>query len=195
MTAVVGGLGAALRQPQELIAQIYEGRGLAPAAQLELEQAAVKGQRLLDVADLEGDMVETDGARFFWLRHGALPQSGQSSCGDMTGISQYGPPPCRCGPRGARSRETGLRANAASPPQERGRIICRHVPSVTSPPLRLVCFQPTPAHKAHPRPRYCASPAPPTTAAKARCAGRSSATTRRPGACASSSIRRARRRT
>src|SRR5262249_7334881 len=42
---------------------------------------AVKGQRLLDVADLEGDMVETNGARFFWLRHGALPQSGQSSCG------------------------------------------------------------------------------------------------------------------
>src|SRR5262245_65584791 len=35
----------------------------------------------------------------------------------MTGISQYGPPPCRCGPRGARSRETGLRANAASAPQ------------------------------------------------------------------------------
>src|SRR5262245_12405647 len=48
---------------------------------------------------------------------GALRQSGQSSCGDMTGISQYGPPPCRCGPRGARSRETGLRANAVSPPQ------------------------------------------------------------------------------
>src|SRR5262249_37736001 len=76
MTAVVGGLGAPLLQSQELIAQIDEGRGLALAAQLELEQAAVKGQRLLDVTDLEGDMVETDGARFSWLRHGALPQSG-----------------------------------------------------------------------------------------------------------------------
>src|SRR5262245_9500350 len=73
MTAVVGGLGAALLQRQELIAQIDEGRGLALAAQLELEQAAVKGQRLLDVADLEGDMVETDGARFSWLRHGGSP--------------------------------------------------------------------------------------------------------------------------
>src|SRR5262245_26967793 len=48
---------------------------------------------------------------------GLSDNQGQSSCGDMTGISQYGPPPCRCGPRGARSRETGLRANAASSPQ------------------------------------------------------------------------------
>src|SRR5262249_41615151 len=54
---------------------------------------------------------------FFAGGIGTLRQSGQSSCGDMTGISQYGPAPCRCGPRGARSRETGLRANAASPPQ------------------------------------------------------------------------------
>src|SRR5262249_33392877 len=154
-------------QRQELVAQIDERHGLALAAQFELEQATVKCQRLLDIADLEGDMVETDGARFSWLRHGALPQSGQSSCGDMTGISQYGPPPCRWGPRGARSRETGLRANAASSPQERGRIMCRYVLFVTSPPLRFGRFQATPTRKARLRPRCCASPAPRTTAAKA----------------------------
>jgi hypothetical protein len=39
----------------------------------EVEQATVEGQRLLDIADLEGDMVETDGARFFCLRHGGSP--------------------------------------------------------------------------------------------------------------------------
>src|SRR6516164_5496603 len=40
---------------------------------------------------------------------GALRQSRQSSCGDMTGLSQYGPAPCRRDPRGARSRQTGHR--------------------------------------------------------------------------------------
>src|SRR5262245_9947371 len=73
MTAVVGGLGAALLQRQELVAQIDEGRGLALATQFEVEQATVECQRLLDIADLESDMVETDGARFFCLRHGDSP--------------------------------------------------------------------------------------------------------------------------
>src|SRR5262249_47027798 len=73
MTAVVGGLGAALLQREELITQIDERRGLALAAQFEVEQASVECQRLLDIADLEGDMVETDGARFSWLRHGGSP--------------------------------------------------------------------------------------------------------------------------
>src|SRR5215831_632879 len=39
---------------------------------------------------------------------GTLRQSGQSSCGDMTGISQYGPLPCRRDPRGAGSRERAI---------------------------------------------------------------------------------------
>src|SRR5215469_17867834 len=73
MTAVVGGLGAALLQREELIAQIDERRGLALAAQFEVEQAAVERQRLLDVADLESDVVETDGARFPCFRHGDSP--------------------------------------------------------------------------------------------------------------------------
>src|SRR5262245_16495189 len=56
MAAVVGRLLTALLQRQELVAQIDEGRGLALAAQLEIEQAAVEGERLLDIADLESDM-------------------------------------------------------------------------------------------------------------------------------------------
>src|SRR6266849_1789638 len=37
------------------------------------EMAAVERQRLLDIADLESDMVETDGARFLCFRHGGSP--------------------------------------------------------------------------------------------------------------------------
>src|SRR3546814_1076531 len=61
VAVVVGRLAAALLQREELVAEIDEGGGLAPAAQLEIEQAAIEGQRLVDIADLEGDMVETDG--------------------------------------------------------------------------------------------------------------------------------------
>ena len=73
MTAVVGGLGAALLESQELIAQVDEGRGLAPAAKLEFEQATVKRQRLIDITDFESDMVETDGARFLCMGHEVSP--------------------------------------------------------------------------------------------------------------------------
>jgi hypothetical protein len=55
-----------------LIAQIDKGRCLAPAAKLEVEQAAVERQRRIDIADLEGHMVETDGARFPCMGHGSL---------------------------------------------------------------------------------------------------------------------------
>ena len=57
---------------RKLIAQIDERRGLALAAQFELEQAAIERQRLVDIADLESDVVETDGARFLCFRHGGL---------------------------------------------------------------------------------------------------------------------------
>jgi hypothetical protein len=67
MTAVVGGLGAALLECEELIAQIDEGRGLAPAAKLEVEQATVERQRLIDITDLESDIVEADRARFLCM--------------------------------------------------------------------------------------------------------------------------------
>jgi hypothetical protein len=64
MMAVVGGLGTALLQRKELVAQIDEGRSLTLAAKFEFEQATVEGQSLFDVTDLEGDMIETDGTRF-----------------------------------------------------------------------------------------------------------------------------------
>src|SRR5207245_2688154 len=63
MTAVVGGLGTALLERDELVAEIDEGRILALAAKLEIEQAAVERQSLLDITDLESDMIEADGAR------------------------------------------------------------------------------------------------------------------------------------
>src|SRR5262249_50599588 len=73
MAAVVGALDAALLQREKLIAQIDERRGLALAAQFELEQASVERQRLLDIADLDSDMVETDGALFPCFRHETSP--------------------------------------------------------------------------------------------------------------------------
>ena len=62
MAVIVGWLGAALLQREELVAQIDEGRSLALAAKLEVEQATVESQSLFDVTDLESDMVETNGA-------------------------------------------------------------------------------------------------------------------------------------
>jgi hypothetical protein len=64
MAAVVGGLLTPLLQREELIAKIDERCCLALAAQLEFEQAAVERQSRIDVADLESDVIETDGTRF-----------------------------------------------------------------------------------------------------------------------------------
>jgi hypothetical protein len=69
MAIIVGWLGAALLQRKELVAQIDEGRSLALAAKLEIEQATVEGQSLFDVTDLESDMIETDGTPFLCFRH------------------------------------------------------------------------------------------------------------------------------
>src|SRR5262249_6975094 len=73
MAAVVGGLLTPLLQREELIAEINERCCLALAAQLEIEQATVERQSRIDVADLESDVIETDGTRFSWLRHAASP--------------------------------------------------------------------------------------------------------------------------
>src|SRR5262245_1704716 len=64
MAAVVGGLLPPLLQREELVAEIDEGRRLALAPKLEIEQAAVERQGRIDVTDLESDVIETDGARF-----------------------------------------------------------------------------------------------------------------------------------
>jgi len=58
------GLGrAALHQGQELVAQVDEGRPRQPPAQLDVEQTAVEGERRLDGADLERDVVHADRSR------------------------------------------------------------------------------------------------------------------------------------
>src|SRR5512144_2827968 len=71
MAAVVGGLSTALLERKELVAQIDEGRCLALAAKLEVEQATIEGQSLFDVTNFDSDMVETDGTRFLCFRHKA----------------------------------------------------------------------------------------------------------------------------
>src|SRR5690606_5414387 len=48
----------ALHQGDELIAYVDEGAVLAAAAQLEGEDAAIKGKRLVDATHLEGDMID-----------------------------------------------------------------------------------------------------------------------------------------
>src|SRR5258708_10955306 len=57
-------LGARFHQGDELITHVDEGLALAFAAQRELEDLAVEGKRLLDVADLERDVVHADQ---FWF--------------------------------------------------------------------------------------------------------------------------------
>ena len=57
---------------------------LLSAAQLEVEQPAVERQRLIDIADLEGDVIETDGAGFLCLRHSCLRLPAPPLYGDVT---------------------------------------------------------------------------------------------------------------
>ena len=70
VTAVVSGLRATLLQGEELIAKIKKGGGFASATEFEVKQSAVKRQRLVDIADLERHVIQTDGPGFLGLRHG-----------------------------------------------------------------------------------------------------------------------------
>ena len=63
MAVVVGCLLAALGEREELVAHVDERHPGHDAAQVELEEPAVEGQRLLDVSDLEGHVVDPDEAR------------------------------------------------------------------------------------------------------------------------------------
>jgi hypothetical protein len=67
MTAFVGGLCTAFLERKELVAQINEGRCVALAAKLEIDQAAVESQSLFDITNLQSDMVEADSARAFFV--------------------------------------------------------------------------------------------------------------------------------
>jgi steroid delta-isomerase-like uncharacterized protein len=56
----VGRLRAAGREGDELVAHVDESHAAAASAQAELEDAPVKLERLLNAADLESDVVQTD---------------------------------------------------------------------------------------------------------------------------------------
>jgi hypothetical protein len=64
VAAVVGGLRAPGRERDELVAHVDERHARAAAAQLEVEDRAVEVERLVDVADFQGDVVQADGP---WL--------------------------------------------------------------------------------------------------------------------------------
>jgi hypothetical protein len=54
-------LGSSCCERDELIAQVDEGhRSPRSAAELELEEASIPGERFLDVADLERNVVDPD---------------------------------------------------------------------------------------------------------------------------------------
>src|SRR5207302_1604647 len=57
--AIVCGLPATLLQGDELIAEVDEGHGVAPAAEFEREDAAVERQRFADISNFKRDVVET----------------------------------------------------------------------------------------------------------------------------------------
>lgn len=56
-------LGAALHQIDELIAELDKGVARPFSAQSEVEDLAVKGKGLVDIADLEGDVIDADELR------------------------------------------------------------------------------------------------------------------------------------
>ena len=61
VTVGVGRLRSSAREREELVAHVDERHRLAgAAAQREVEEAPVPGERLVDVADLERDMVDPD---------------------------------------------------------------------------------------------------------------------------------------
>jgi tryptophan synthase beta subunit len=72
MPAVIGGLFASRLQRDELVAKIDEGHHLVLAAQLKVEDAAIKCQRFLDIADFQRYMVEADSARLCGANHSTL---------------------------------------------------------------------------------------------------------------------------
>ena len=79
MAVLVLRLRAAGRERDELIAHVDERHARAPAAQRELEQPAVEGQRRVDVADLECHVVEADQTRLGGFRsHGRYSLSNTS---------------------------------------------------------------------------------------------------------------------
>ena len=69
----VGRLRPPLGERDELVAHVHEGHAAGAAAELEVEDAPVELERLLDVADLEGDVVQADEPR---AAHARIPGRG-----------------------------------------------------------------------------------------------------------------------
>src|SRR5712671_1432886 len=89
MATVVSGLGTALLQREELVAKVDESRSAALAPKFEIEQSTIESQGFFDIANLESDVIETNGSRFSWLRHGTLQRlAGDTS--SMTGTNLKG---------------------------------------------------------------------------------------------------------
>ena len=64
MARVVARLGPASREGEELVAHIHERHPVGDAAaELQVEEAPVPGERFVDVADLERDVVDPDESR------------------------------------------------------------------------------------------------------------------------------------
>src|SRR5262249_7053909 len=72
MAAIVRRLFAPFLKGDELVAQIAESHRVTLAAQLNLEEAAIEHQRLLDVSHLQRDVVEAHDARLCRLSHQTL---------------------------------------------------------------------------------------------------------------------------
>ena len=113
VTAVVRGLTTPLLQREELVTQVDERVRLASAAELESEQPAVEGQRLVDVAHFERDVVEADRAGFPCCGHEQPPidsfierTAGALGCQRLTDANRntsYGPATCDATARTRRS--------------------------------------------------------------------------------------------
>src|SRR6516165_4318074 len=94
MATLVRRLRAPFLKGKELIAQVDEGGCSALATKLEIEHAAIESQRLFDITNLKGDMVEADSARFLSLGHGFLSTScmrrrGQTNRSTPQTLSNY----------------------------------------------------------------------------------------------------------
>src|SRR5262249_4242257 len=72
MSPVIAWLLTTLLQGDELVTKIDECGPFALSSQLEVEQAAVKRQRLFDIADLQGNVIDANGAGFLGLGHSTL---------------------------------------------------------------------------------------------------------------------------
>jgi hypothetical protein len=72
MTAVIGGLFASRLKRDELVAKIDEGIRIALAAKLEGKQATVELERGFDIADFQGDMIESHDTGLSRFSHRSL---------------------------------------------------------------------------------------------------------------------------